>query len=152
LIPPIATKMLIPNIPYEDLGDCLQIAKYHAAWVMHSTESTNYLALADVRPQHCGCEVVRQASYSDIQTLMAGLPVLSKRQYQIGTEQGFVRLDAVLIDRKYRWIATLEPPIAHKINNPIIVAPKRTIDRPPATESDQPITKSKRSIVFRRQN
>jgi hypothetical protein len=132
--------MLIPNIPYEDLGDCLQIAIYHAAWVMRSSQkSIHYLALANIRPQHC-CELVRQADYRDIQALASGLPMLPQRRYQIGTEQGFVSLDAVLIDREasalpnrqYQWVATLEPPIAHKINNPPAVVTKKNLYHSPS--------------------
>lgn len=116
---------LTPNIPYEDLGDFCQLAEYHAAWVMESSKSVKYLALSDFRPEKCGSRVARQASFDDIQSLASGLPVLPKRSYRIGTEQGFVVLAAVLIDHRYHWTATLEPPIAYKINNPPVV-PERT--------------------------
>jgi hypothetical protein len=119
---------LTPNIPYEDLGDCCQLEEYHAAWVMESIKSGEYLALSDFRPEKCGSTVVRQASYNDIQALANGLPILCQRSYRIGTEQGIVILKAVMIDRKYHWVATLEPPIAHKINNPPVV-PERTTQR-----------------------
>jgi hypothetical protein len=31
---------LTPNIPYDDLGDSCQIAEYHAAWAMESSEES----------------------------------------------------------------------------------------------------------------
>jgi hypothetical protein len=129
---------LTPNIPYEDLGDCCQLAEYHAAWVMESIKSGEYLALSDFRPEKCGSTVVRQASYNDIQALANGLPILPQRSYQIGSEQGIVVVKAVMIDRRYHWVVTLEPPITHKINNPPVVSERTTkrftdyddIDRP----------------------
>jgi hypothetical protein len=117
---------LTPNIPYEDLGDCCQLAEYHAAWVMESSKSGNYLALSDFRPKTCGSTVVRQADYNDVQALANGLPILPQRSYRIGTEQGIVVVKTVLIDRRYQWVATLEPPIAHKINNPPVVSERTT--------------------------
>jgi hypothetical protein len=117
---------LTPNIPYEDLGDCCQLAEYHAAWVMESIKSGEYLALSDFRPEKCGSTVVRQASYNDIQALANRLPILCQRSYRIGTEQGIVILKAVMIDRRYHWVVALEPPIAHKINNPPVVPEKTT--------------------------
>ncbi len=116
---------LTPNIPYEDLGDCCQLAEYHAAWVMESIKSGEYLALSDFRPEKCGSTVVRQASYNDIQALANGLPILPQRSYQIGTEQGIVVLKAVMIDRRYHWVVTLEPPIPIKINTPPVHTAKR---------------------------
>jgi hypothetical protein len=116
---------LTPNIPYEDLGNYCQLAEYHAAWVMESIKSGEYLALSDFRPEKCGSTVVRQASYNDIQALANGLPILPQRSYQIGTEQGLVVLKAVMIDRRYHWVVTLEPPVVHKINNPPVQTTKR---------------------------
>jgi hypothetical protein len=65
---------LTPNIPYDDLGDSCQIAEYHAAWVMESSESVSCLALSDFRPEHCSSGVVRRAGFEDIEALAGGLP------------------------------------------------------------------------------
>jgi hypothetical protein len=133
---------LTPNIPYEDLGNCCQLAEYRAAWVMESIKSGKYLALSDFRPEKCGSTIVRQASYNDIQALANGLPILPQRSYQIGTEQGIVVLKAVMIDLKYLWVVTLEPPIDHKINNPPAV-PERTTKRfTDYDNTDRPAEKS----------
>jgi hypothetical protein len=78
----------------------------------------NILALSDFRPEKCGSTIVRQASYNDVQALANGLPILSRRSYRIGTEQGIVVVKTAMIDRRYHWAVTLEPPIARKINNP----------------------------------
>jgi hypothetical protein len=103
---------LTPNVPYDDLGDCSQLAEYHAAWVMESSEAVSYLALSDSRPACCGWKVLRRASFEDIEALAGGLPMLSQRSYRIGTEQGIVVLKAAVIDRRYQWVVTLEPLVA----------------------------------------
>jgi hypothetical protein len=95
---------LTPNIPYDDLGDCHQIAEFGAAWVMESSESVSYLALSDFRPDRCGSTVVRQASFGDIEALAGELPMLSQRSYRIGSDQGIVVLAAAVIDRRYQWL------------------------------------------------
>jgi hypothetical protein len=100
---------LTPNIPYEDLGDRHQIAEFSAAWVMESSESVSYLALSDIRPERCGSTVMRRASFGDIEALAGELPVLPQRSYRIGSDQGIVVLTAAVIDRRYRWVVTLEP-------------------------------------------
>jgi hypothetical protein len=81
---------LTPNVPYDDLGDCSQLAEYHAAWVMESSESVSYLALSDSRPGQCCSKVARRASFEDIEALAGGLPMLPQRSYRIGREQGIV--------------------------------------------------------------
>jgi hypothetical protein len=93
---------LTPNIPYEDLSDSQQIAEFSAAWVMESSESVSYLALSDIRPERCGSTVVRRASFGDIEALAGELPMLSRRSYRIGCDQGIVVLAAAVIDRRYR--------------------------------------------------
>jgi hypothetical protein len=98
---------LTPNVPYDDLGDCSQLAEYHAAWVMESDKSITYLALSDSRPEWCCSKVVRRASFGDIKALAGGLPMLSQRSYRIGSEQGIVVLKAAVIDRRYQWVVTL---------------------------------------------
>jgi hypothetical protein len=109
---------LTPNIPYDDLGDCHQIAEFSAAWVMESSESVSYLALSDFRPERCGSGVVRRASFGDIEALAGELPMLPQRSYRIGSEQGIVVLAAVVIDRQNRWVATLEASISVEANSP----------------------------------
>jgi hypothetical protein len=116
---------LTPNIPYEDLGDSHQIAEFSAAWVMESSESVSYLALSDIRPYHCGSTVVRRASFEDIEALAGELPMLSQRSYRIGSEQGIVALAAAVIDRRYRWVAALEPSITVEVDE----VPGKVIDR-----------------------
>jgi hypothetical protein len=106
---------LTPNIPYEDLGDCHQIAEFTAAWVMESSESVSYLALSDFRPERCGSEVVRRA-FGDIEAFAGELPRLPQRSYRIGCEQGIVVIEAALIDRRYRWVLALEPLIVVEID------------------------------------
>jgi hypothetical protein len=133
---------LTPNIPYEDLGDYCQLAEYHAAWVLNSSKSGEYLALSDFRPETCSSTVIRRASFADVQALAIELPILPQRTYRIGTEQGIVVLHAVMIDLKYLWVVTLEPPIAHKINNPPAV-PERTTKRfTNYDDTDRPAEKS----------
>jgi hypothetical protein len=100
---------LTPNVPYDDLGDCSQLAEYHAAWVMESSESITYLALSDSCPERCCSKVARRASFEDIEALAGGLPMLSQRSYRIGSEQGVVVLKAAAIDRRYRWGAISQP-------------------------------------------
>jgi hypothetical protein len=77
---------LIPNIPYDDLGNSQQLAEYQAAWVMEFSELVIYLALSDSRPGQCGFKVARRASFGDIEVLTGGLPMLSQRSYRIGSE------------------------------------------------------------------
>jgi hypothetical protein len=119
---------LTPNIPYDDLGDCPQIAEFGAAWVMESSESVSYLALSDIRPERCGSTVVRRASFGDIEALAGELPMLPQRSYRIGSEQGIVVLAAAVIDRRYRWVVTLEPSIALEIDE-VPVVPRKVVDR-----------------------
>jgi hypothetical protein len=78
------------------------------------------LLLSDVRPEHCSSGVVLRASFGDIEALAGGLPMLSRRSYRIGSEQGLVVLAATVIDReasalpnrRYWWVVTLEPLVA----------------------------------------
>jgi hypothetical protein len=119
---------LTPNIPYEDLGDCHQIAEFSAAWVMESSESVNYLALSDFRPERCGSTVVRRASFGDVEALAGELPMLFLRSYRIGCEQGVVVVEAAVIDRRYRWVVALEPLIIVEVNE-LSVVPRRVVDR-----------------------
>jgi hypothetical protein len=78
---------------------------------MESSESVSYLALSDFRPERCGSTVVRRASFGDIEALAGELPMLSRRSYRIGSDQGIVVLAAAVIDRRYRWVGALEPSI-----------------------------------------
>jgi hypothetical protein len=119
---------LTPNIPYEDLGDSHQIAEFSAAWVMESSESVSYLALSDFHPERCGSEVVRRASFGDIEALAGELPMLPQRSYRIGCEQGVVVVEAAMIDRSYRWVVALESSIVVEVNE-LPVVPRRVIDR-----------------------
>jgi hypothetical protein len=119
---------LTPNIPYEDLGDCHQIAEFSAAWVMESSESTHYLAFSDFRPERCGSKVVRRASFGDIEALAGELPMLPQRSYRIGSEQGVVVVGAAVIDRRYRWVVTLEPAVTVEVNE-LPVVPRKIVDR-----------------------
>jgi hypothetical protein len=119
---------LTPNIPYDDLGDSHQIAEFSAALVMESSESVSYLALSDFRPDQCGSTVVRRASFGDIEALAGELPMLPQRSYRIGSDQGIVVLAAAAIDRRYRWVVTLEPSIVVGVSE-LPVVPKRVIDR-----------------------
>jgi hypothetical protein len=112
---------LTPNVPYDDLGDRHQIAEFSAAWVMESSESVSYLALSDFHPERCGSTVVRRASFGDIETLAVGLPMLPQRSYRIGCEQGIIVIEAVAIDRRYRWVVTLEPSITSGASEAIAV-------------------------------
>jgi hypothetical protein len=119
---------LTPNVPYDDLGDSHQIAESNAAWVMESSESVSYLAISDFRPVQCGSKVVRRASFGDIEVLASGLPMLSQRSYRIGSEQGIVVLTAAVIDRRYRWVVTLD--LGSDVDR-VSVEPKKIIDLPP---------------------
>jgi hypothetical protein len=119
---------LTPNIPYDDLGDCHQIAEFSAAWVMESSESVSYLALSDFRPERCGSTVLRRASSEDIEALAGELPMLPQRSYRIGSEQGVVVLVAAVIDRRYRWVVTLEVLSVVEIDELPMVT-RRVIDR-----------------------
>jgi hypothetical protein len=119
---------LTPNVPYDDLGDCHQIAEFIAAWVTESSESTHYLAFSDFRPERCGSTVVRRASFGDIEALAVDLPMLPQRSYRIGCEQGIVVVEASVIDRRYRWVVALEPLITLEVNE-LPVVPRRVIDR-----------------------
>jgi hypothetical protein len=119
---------LTPNIPYEDLGDSHQIAEFSAAWVMESSESVSYLALSDFRPERCGSTVVRRASFGDIEALAGELPMLPQRSYRIGSEQGIVVLAAAVIDRRYRWVVTLEPLVIVGVDE-VPVVQRKVVDR-----------------------
>jgi hypothetical protein len=119
---------LTPNIPYEDLGDCHQIAEFSAAWVMESSESVSYLALSDIHPECCGSTVVRRASFGDIEVLAGELPMLPQRSYQIGSDQGIVVLAAAVIDRRYQWVVALEALRAVGIDE-VLVMPRKVVDR-----------------------
>jgi hypothetical protein len=116
---------LTPNIPYEDLGDSHQIAEFGAAWVMESNESVSYLALSDIRPERCGSTIVRRASFGDIEALAGELPMLPQRSYRVGSEQGIVVLAVAVIDRRYRWVATLESLSAVEVDE----VPVSVVDR-----------------------
>jgi hypothetical protein len=119
---------LTPNIPYDDLGDSHQIAEFSAAWVMESSESVSYLALSDFRPERCGSTIVRRASFGDIEALAGELPMLPQRSYRIGSEQGIVVLAAAVIDRRYRWVVTLEPLVIVEVDE-VPVVPRKVVDR-----------------------
>jgi hypothetical protein len=119
---------LTPNIPYEDLGDSHQIAEFSAAWVMETSESVSYLALSDFRPERCGSTVVRRASFGDIEALAAELPMLPQRSYRIGCEQGVIGVEAVVFDRRYRWVVSLEPSITIGVDE-VPVVQRKVIDR-----------------------
>jgi hypothetical protein len=56
------------------------------------------------------------------------LPVLPQRIYRIGSEQGIVVLAAAMIDRRYRWVVTLEPLITVEIDD-VPVVPRKVVDR-----------------------
>jgi hypothetical protein len=90
---------LTPNVPYEDLGGRHQIAEFSAAWVMESSESVSYFAFSDFRPELCGSEVLRRASFGDIEALAGELPMLPLRSYRIGCEQGVVFVEVAVLDR-----------------------------------------------------
>jgi hypothetical protein len=103
---------------------------------MESSESTTYLALSDSHPEYCGSMVVRRASFGDIEALASELPMLSQRSYRIGSDQGIVVLAAAVIDRRYRWVVTLEQSIdsgASEANaveiNELPHVPGQTVDR-----------------------
>jgi hypothetical protein len=119
---------LTPNIPYEDLGDCHQIAEFSAAWVMEFSESVSYLALSDFRPVQCGSTVVQRASFGDIEALAGELPMLPQRSYRVGSDQGIVVLAAAVIDRRYRWVVTLEVSIIVEVGG-VPVVPRKVVDR-----------------------
>jgi hypothetical protein len=84
---------LTPNIPYEDLGDCHQIAEFSAALVMESSEFVSYLALSDIRPEQCGSTVVRRASFGDIEALAGELSVVPRWVIDRSGARGFVEGD-----------------------------------------------------------
>jgi hypothetical protein len=71
---------------------------------------------------------VRRASFGDIEALAGELPMLPQRSYRIGCEQGILVLAAAGIDRRYRWVVTLEPSIAVEIDE-VLVVPRKVIDR-----------------------
>jgi hypothetical protein len=119
---------LTPNIPYEDLGDSHQIAEFSAAWVTESSESVSYLALSDFRPERCGSTVVQRASFGDIEALAGKLPMLPQRSYRIGCEQEIVVMAAAVIDRRYRWVVTLEPLSVIRVDD-VPVVPRKVIER-----------------------
>jgi hypothetical protein len=119
---------LTPNIPYEDLGISPQIAEFSAAWVVESSESVSYLALSDIRPVRCGSTIVRRASFGDIEALAGELPMLHQRSYRIGSDQGIVVLAAAVIDRRYRWVVTLEVSIVVEVDK-VPVVPRKVIER-----------------------
>jgi hypothetical protein len=119
---------LTPNIPYEDLGDSPQITEFSAAWVMESSESVSYLALSDFRPVRCASTVVRRASFGDIEALAGELPMLPQRSYRIGCEQGVVGVEAVVFDRRYRWMVTLEVSSVVGVGG-VLVIPRQVVDR-----------------------
>lgn len=130
---------LIPNIPYDDLGNCHQIAEFSASWVMESSESVSYLALSDFRPERCGSTVMRRASFGDIEALAGDLPILPQRSYRIGSDQGIVVLAAAVIvheasalpNRRHRWVVTLD--LGSDVDR-VPVEPKKIIDLPPLLE------------------
>jgi hypothetical protein len=119
---------LTPNVPYDDLGDRYQIAEFSAAWVLESSESVNYLALSDFRPERCRSTVVRRASFRDIEALAGELPMLPLRSYRIGCEQGIVVLAAAVIDQRYRWVVSLESSIIVGVSE-LPVVTRWVIDR-----------------------
>jgi hypothetical protein len=95
---------------------------------MESSESVSYLALSDFRPERCGSTVVRRASFGDIEALAGELPMLPQRSYRIGSEQGIVVLAAAVIDRRYRWVVTLEPLVIVGVDE-VPVVQRKVIDR-----------------------
>jgi hypothetical protein len=138
---------LIPNIPYDDLGDSHQIAEFSAAWVMESSESVSYLALSDFRPVRCASTVVRRASFGDIEALAGELPMLHQRSYRIGSEQGIVVLTAAMIDRRYWWVVALESSIAVGVGG-VLVVQRRVIDRFGVRESVEGNNQHVKHFVF----
>jgi hypothetical protein len=94
---------------------------------MESSESVSYLALSDFRPERCSSAVVRRASFGDIEALAGELPMLPQRSYRIGSDQGIVVLAAAVIDRRYRWVVTLEASIVVEVGE-VPVVPRKVID------------------------
>jgi hypothetical protein len=95
---------------------------------MESSQSVSYLAFSDFRPERCGSEVVRRASFEDVEVLAGELPMLPLRSYRIGCEQGVVDIEATAIDRRYQWVVVLEPSIVVEISELPVVS-MRVIDR-----------------------
>jgi hypothetical protein len=52
--------------------------------------------------------------------------MLSQRSYRIGSEQGIVVLKAVVIDRRYQWVVTLELSIAVGADD-VPVVPRKVV-------------------------
>jgi hypothetical protein len=59
--------------------------------------------LSDFRLEHCGPQVVRRASFGDIEALAGGLPMLPQRSYRVGCKQGIVVLAAAVIGGWLLW-------------------------------------------------
>jgi hypothetical protein len=94
---------------------------------MESDKSITYLALSDSCPGQCGSRVTRRASFEDIEALASGLPMFFQRSYRIGSEQGVVVLKAALIDRRYRWVVTLEPLVTVGADD-VFVVPRKVVE------------------------
>ena len=153
---------LTPNILYDDLGDSCQVAEYHAAWVMESSELVSYLAISDFRPEQCGSSVLRIPSFEDVEALAGGLPMLSWRSYRIGCEQGIIVVEAAVIDsfactkgdRRYRWVVTLESSIAvgisevpRKVVDSFLVGDRSALEQ---IDDRSPLVQAKPSLLSRR--
>jgi hypothetical protein len=52
---------------------------------------------------------------------------LSQRSYRIGSDQGIVFLAAAVIDRRYRWVVTLEPLVIVEVDE-LPVVPRKVVD------------------------
>jgi hypothetical protein len=53
--------------------------------------------------------------------------MLHQRSYRIGSEQGIVVLAAAVIDRRYRWVVTLEPLVIVGVDE-VPVVQRKVID------------------------
>jgi hypothetical protein len=63
--------------------------------------------------------------------------MLSQRSYQIGSEQGILVLKAVVIDRRYQWVVTLEPLVAVGADDVPVVPRKVVRTHRPAGGSEE---------------
>jgi hypothetical protein len=75
--------------------------------------------------------VVLRDSFGDIEALAGELPMLPLRSYRIGSDQGMVVLVAAVIDRRHRWVVTLD--LGSDVDR-VPVEPKKIIDLPPLLE------------------
>jgi hypothetical protein len=66
--------------------------------------------------------------FGDIEALAGELPMLPRRSYRIGSEQGIVVLAAGVIDRRYRWVVALESSIVVEAGGVPVVL-RKIVDR-----------------------